>query len=366
MPGQSIVPDYQSELRRLRDQLLLMGANVEAMISNSVRALVERDSDLGRRTIEHDHAVNRLELETDQLCLRILALRHPLPSDLRFITTALKLVTDLERIGDLAVNVCERVIELNQDPPLASYRDLSQMAEAARGMLREALDAFVQGDAWRAQRVLEQDRTVDAYNAQIFRELMKDMVENPRNVHRAIRVQSIAKSIERIGDHATNVAEMVVFMVKGEDIRHLGNLESSLENHVPHGVLFLCRRNSARSQIAEAWARKLLPSGVRVWSAGSEPAPEIHPMAVRVMKEVGLDLSGQRPKQVAEVPIGDVDTVITLCAEEISASLPAALRRESWALPDPSAAAGSEQERTSEFRRVRDELRPRVESLLKR
>jgi phosphate transport system protein len=366
VPGQAIVADYQSELRKLRDRLLLMGANVEEMISNSVRALVKRDSDLARRMIEHDHAVNRLELETDQLCLRILTLRHPLPSDLRFITIALKLVTDLERIGDLAVNVCERVIELNQAPPLSSYRDLSRMAEAARGMLREALDAFVQGDAWRARRVLEQDRTVDAYNAQIFRELMKDMTENPGNIHRATRVLSIAKSIERIGDHATNVAEMVIFMVKGEDIRHLGNLDGSVEKHVPHGVLFLCQRNSARSQMAEAWARKLLPSGVRVWSAGAEPAPDIHPMAVRVMKEVGLDLSGQRPKHVADVPIGDVDTVVTLCVEGTWETLPEALRREAWTLPDPAAVAGSEHERTSEFRRIRDELRPRVESLLKR
>lgn len=366
MPGQSIQPDYQSELRKLRDQLLLMGANVEEMISSSARALVGRDSDLARRMIEHDHAVNRLELETDQLCLRILALRHPLPSDLRFITIALKLVTDLERIGDLAVNVCERVIELNQDPPLSSYRDLSKMADAARSMLREALDAFVQGDAWRAQRVLEQDRTVDAYNAQIFRELMADMTENPKNIHRATRVLSIAKAIERIGDHATNVAEMVIFMVKGEDIRHLGHLEESLAKHVPHGVLFVCQRNSARSQMAEAWARKLLPSRVRVWSAGMDPAPEIHPMAVRVMKEVGLDLSGQRPKHLDDVPIGDVDTVITLCAEGTCETLPPVLRREAWMLPDPAAVTGSEQERASEFRRIRDELRPRVESLLKR
>jgi arsenate reductase (thioredoxin) len=159
---------------------------------------------------------------------------------------------------------------------------------------------------------------------------------------------------------------MVVFMVKGEDIRHLGNLESSLEKHIPHGVLFVCQRNSARSQMAEAWARKLLPTGVRVWSAGSQPAPVIHPMAVRVMREVGVDLSGQRPKHVTDVPIGDVDTVITLCADGISESLPVALRREAWALPDPAAVTGSDFERTSEFRRIRDELRSRVETLLKR
>ena len=191
------------------------------------------------------------------------------------------------------------------------------------------------------------------------------MLQNQTTIEPSLDLILISRHLERIGDHATNVAEKVVFMVKGEDIRHLGHLEGALQRTVPHGVLFLCHRNSARSQMAEAWARKLLPSRVRVWSAGLEPASDVHPMAVRVMKEVGLDLSGQRPKHVTDVPIGDVDTVISLCAEGNSASLPVSVRRELWNLPDP-AAVGSEQERTSEFRRLRDDLRPRVESLLKR
>jgi phosphate transport system protein len=214
--------EYEGELKALREQILLMGAKVEEMIAGSIRALTDRDSNLARKTIETDHEINRLEVETDDRCLRILAKRQPVASDLRFITIALKLVTDLERIGDLAVNISERVLELNEEPPLKPYIDLPRMAEAAQAMVREALDAFVAADVDRARLVIERDQFVDAYYAQIFRELLTYMMEDPRNIFRGTRVQSIAKYLERIGDHATNLAEMVVFMVKGKDIRHTG------------------------------------------------------------------------------------------------------------------------------------------------
>lgn len=219
--------EYEAELLNLREQLLLMGARVEELIAASMNALVARNTDLARRTMESDHGVNRLEVEIDETCLRILARRQPVASDLRFLATALKLVTDLERIGDLGVNISERVVELNQEPTLKPYIDLPKMAEAAQGMVRDALDAFVQADAIRAEQVIARDSVVDAYYAQIFRELLTYMMEDPRNIYRATRLQSIAKYLERIGDHATNLAEMVVFMVKGQDIRHAGRLEDT-------------------------------------------------------------------------------------------------------------------------------------------
>ena len=147
-------------------------------------------------------------------------------SDLRVLTIVLKMVTDLERIGDLGVNISERVVELNLEPPLKPYVDLPTMADVVQGMVRDALDAFVARDAGRAEAVIDRDKTVDAYYAQIFRELLTYMMEDPRNIYRATRIQSIAKYLERIGDHATNLAEMVVFMVKGKDIRHLGRIAS--------------------------------------------------------------------------------------------------------------------------------------------
>lgn len=191
------------------------------------------------------------------------------------------------------------------------------------------------------------------------------MMQDARNVYRTTRLLSIAKYVERIGDHATNLAEMVVFMVRGKDIRHMGRLEEAPERHAPHGVLFVCVRNSARSQIAEAWAKKLLPAGVRVYSAGSDPADSVHPMVARVMKEVGIDVSGQRPKPISEIPLGHVDTVITLCAEEVCPALPGDLRPLSWALPDPAAVLDSEAESLEAFRRVRDELRRRIEGMVR-
>jgi phosphate transport system protein len=225
MPREHTDREYEGELRKIREQLLLMGAKVEEMIASSVKALVERDTQLAERMIEFDHQINRLEVDTDELCLRVLAKRQPVASDLRFITIAIKMVTDLERMGDLGVNICERVIELNAEPPLKPYVDLPRMAEEAQRMVREALDAFVNRDADRAREVIERDRTMDAYYAQIFRELLTYMMEDGRNIYRATRVQSVAKYLERIGDHATNLAEMVVFMVKGKDIRHTGRLD---------------------------------------------------------------------------------------------------------------------------------------------
>ena len=201
-----------------------MGAKVEEIINGSIRALIDRDSDLAERMIAVDRKINQLEIEIDELCMQILARRQPVASDLRFITTALKLVTDLERIGDLGVNICERVLELNGEPPLKPYVDLPNMAQEVQEMLHEALDAFVADDVERAQRVIARDKIVDAYYTQIFRELLTYMMEDPRNIFRATRLQSIAKYLERIGDHATNLAEMVVFMVKGKDIRHAGKL----------------------------------------------------------------------------------------------------------------------------------------------
>jgi phosphate transport system protein len=223
--------EYEGELRRLREQLLLMGASVEEIIRGSIQSLTERDTALAERMIAYDRKINQLEIEIDELCMQVLARRQPVASDLRFLTMALKLVTDLERIGDLGVNISERVVELNAEPPLKPYVDLPNMAREVQEMLHEALDAFVAADVDHAQQVIERDRTVDAYYSQIFRELLTYMMEDPRNIFRATRLQSIAKYLERIGDHVTNLGEMVVFMVKGKDIRHAGKLGSDGHGH---------------------------------------------------------------------------------------------------------------------------------------
>lgn len=212
---------FDEELRQLHHKLLEMGGLVEKQISSATEALVQRDDALARATIDRDHTVNRLDVEIDELCLRLLALHQPAARDLRLITTALKITTDMERIGDMAVNICERALELNQEPPLKPFIDIPRMVEIALGMLRECLNAFVNEDVDLALKVCRDDDQIDSITHQVFRELLSYMIEDPHTITRGIRLMFVAKYIERIADHATNIAEMVVFMVRGKSIRHL-------------------------------------------------------------------------------------------------------------------------------------------------
>jgi len=211
---------FDAELNEIREKLLEMGGKVELMIANALLALVERNTELAIETIAFDHQINHLEMEIDEKCLEVLARRQPAARDLRFITLALKIVTDLERIGDQCANIAKRVKELNLEPALKPYIDLPRMAQAASTMVKEALDAFVRGDDALAIKVCQDDQVVDDLNEQIQRELLTFMMGDPAAISRAMRINYISKCLERIADHATNVAEMVIFMVKGKDIRH--------------------------------------------------------------------------------------------------------------------------------------------------
>lgn len=219
---------YDAELKDLHLKILEMGGFVEKQIAAAVTALVERDDLLAHATIGGDHTANRMDVEIDELCLRLLALHQPAARDLRLITTALKITTDLERIGDMAVNLCERAVELNQEPQLKPFIDIPRMADVAQTMLRESLDAFVREDVELALKVCRDDDVIDGLTDQLFRELLSYMLEDHTAVTRAIRLLFIAKYLERIADHATNIAEMVVFMVKGKSIRHLDQVPPSV------------------------------------------------------------------------------------------------------------------------------------------
>jgi phosphate transport system protein len=173
------------------------------------------------RIVENDVSIDKLDVEIDEACLRLLALHQPAAGDLRFITTTMKIATELERMSDLAVNIAERAIELNQEPQLKPYIDIPRMAEWASQMVRECLDAFVNRDAELARKVCRDDDFVDDLTEQLFRELVSFMLEDARTITRAARLTFIGKYYERIADHATNVAELVVYMVEGKIIRHL-------------------------------------------------------------------------------------------------------------------------------------------------
>jgi phosphate transport system protein len=218
--------DFEAELGQVRDNLLRMSGQVEQMITDSVRAVLESDVDLARRTIEDDHKVNRLEVDTDDLCLLIVAKRQPVGSDLRFITTATKMVTDLERIGDLAVNIAERAMAMAGGSPGAFGPVLSRMAELDQKQLREATESFVSRDADRAQKVLQRDDEVDRFYGDVVRDVQRAIQGDMDFLERGVHILAVAKFLERIGDHATNLAELVVFLVRATDIRHLGRLEA--------------------------------------------------------------------------------------------------------------------------------------------
>jgi len=211
---------YEAELRGLREKLLEMGGKVEHAIASSVRAISERDSGLAEQVKTNDREINRMEVDIDGVCRRILALRQPAASDLRFITTALKIVVDLERMGDLAVNVAERALDLNQAQPLGPMHELSKIADLAEAQLKKALDAFVTGDVEKAEEVMQGDDLIDALYLKIFNDMLARMMEDSKAIRRATATMFAAKHLERFGDHATNLAEMVIYMVRGKDVRH--------------------------------------------------------------------------------------------------------------------------------------------------
>ena len=211
---------FHEELEALKQTLLAMGGLVEDQIRRVMRALVERDDALAQEVIERDQQVNAYDVEVDETCVSLLALHQPAAGDLRFITTAMKIVTDLERMGDQAVNIAQRVLELNREPQLKPYIDLPRMAEKAQLMVKQSLDAFVARDTALARRVCGEDAEVDALKEQIFRELLTFMMEDARTIPRAIRLILISRFLERVADHATNVAEMVIYLVDAKMVRH--------------------------------------------------------------------------------------------------------------------------------------------------
>jgi len=208
------------ELNKLRDMLLRMAGLVEESIRESVRSLVERDSQLAQQVIEGDRAINDMDIQVDEECIRLLALMQPMATDLRLITTAMKIAPDLERIADNAVNVAERALELNLQPNLKPYVDIPHMSRIAQGMVRDAIDAYVKSDRRLAMDVIIRDDEVDDLNAAVIEELTAIMANDSTTVERAIKISYVSKYLERIADHATNIAEMVIFLVDGSIVRH--------------------------------------------------------------------------------------------------------------------------------------------------
>jgi len=212
--------EFERELQEIKEGLLYLGAMIETAIVRAINALMDRDTELARKVICDDNEIDQLDVEIEDKCIRVLALRQPTARDLRFITTAIKINGHLERIGDMAVNIAEKVIFLNEEPQMKPYIDIPRMAGIAQGMVRESLDSLVNEDVYLATKVRRDDETIDDLNDQIFRELLTYMMEDARTIHRALIISQISKSLERISDHAVGIADMVVYMVTGKTVRH--------------------------------------------------------------------------------------------------------------------------------------------------
>jgi len=213
---------FEEELTELKDEISRMGSLVEEMLAQAAKALLEGNSHLAREVIKKDPEINRYELVIDDHCLEVLVRWQPAASDLRFITIGLRISKDLERIGDLAVDICEQVLELNRQDKLKPYQDLKIMAEKTQKMVQKALDSFIKQDTALARQVCHDDDEVDALKKKVFSDLINLMENDQEAVSRGTRVIIVSRHMERIADHATNIAEEVIFMIEGKDIRHRG------------------------------------------------------------------------------------------------------------------------------------------------
>jgi phosphate transport system protein len=214
------VPHFQDELDQLKNRLLEMGGLAEERVRSAIRALVERDRLLVDEVLAGDGPINQLHIEIDGRCVKLLALHQPMAVDLRFILSAVKINTDLERVGDLAINIAEAGRRYLEHPAVQELIDIPRMADIAQVMLRDALDAFVHRDTALAQRVLDADDGLDALKTQVFRELLDLMIQVPATIEPGLDLILVSRHLERIGDHATNIAEDVIFMVSAKDVRH--------------------------------------------------------------------------------------------------------------------------------------------------
>jgi len=211
---------YEKELQAIKDGLIYLGALTETAIRKAMKSLSDRDTELARTVVRDDDEIDRLDTDLEERCIKILALRQPTAIDLRFITTAIKIIGHLERIGDMAVNIAEKAILLNEEPQLKPYIDLPRMTDLVEGMIKDSLDSFIRNDMQMAEKVRQTEQIVDDLNEQIFRELLTFMMEDSKSIHRALLIMQVSKNLERIADHSKGIADMVMYMVTGECVRH--------------------------------------------------------------------------------------------------------------------------------------------------
>ncbi|MFA5389476.1 MAG: phosphate signaling complex protein PhoU [Candidatus Omnitrophota bacterium] len=336
-----------TELAGLKKQLLKMGMLAEASIFESIESLKNLDAERAGRVISGDKAVDELENNIDEMCLRFLALKQPVALDLRFVTMSMKVTTDLERIADLAVDIAQRVIELSGKPLLKPLIDIPVLSDLAKLMTRDALSAFINKEPDLAGKVILLDSEADRLRNLVQKELVEGYISKDLStVSRAVPLLLVARHLERICDHATNIAEDVIYMVRGDIVKHH-------PERLKKKVLFICVQNSCRSQMAEGFAKALGKDAMEVYSAGSKPRGTVDPLAIQVMKEAGIDIRGQRSKGFNEVSHIKFDQVISMGCADVCPFFPAN-EHTRWQIEDPK---GKDIET---YRKVRDEIKNKI------
>ena len=212
---------YEMELQEIKNNLIYLGTLTENAIHLAMKSLTDRNTEMANKVIADDYDIDKMDKEIEEKCIKMLALRQPTAIDLRFITTAIKITGHLERIGDMAVNIAEKVVQLNEEPKLKPYIDLPHMSGIVEKMVAKALDSLIKGDLQLADEVRQIEQEVDDLNEQIFRELLTFMMEDSKSIHRALLIMHVSKNMERIADHAQGIADMVTYMITGENVRHL-------------------------------------------------------------------------------------------------------------------------------------------------
>jgi phosphate transport system protein len=220
---------YEKELQGIKDNLIYLGSVTEKAIQNAMKSLSERNANIARKVIKDDDEIDKMDSDIEERCIRILALRQPTAIDLRFITTAIKITGHLERIGDMAVNIAEKAIQLNEEPILKPYIDLPRMADIVGKMIKDSLDSFIRNDLNMADKVRQTEQLTDDLNEQIFRELLTFMMEDSKTIHRALMIMQVSKNLERIADHTKGIADMVTYMITGKNVRHKTSIISGEE-----------------------------------------------------------------------------------------------------------------------------------------
>lgn len=356
--------EYQAFLNTLADKLSLMKKMAYDLVRNSLIAYIENDPVAAAKLADVDKEIDNLELEIDALCEKILARRQPVASDLRFIISTLKQVADIERIGDLGENIAKRQAEMPKDRSITLPDSFEEMKDTLISMMEKESGLYSDGDREKFESLVNLDKKIDVFYVEIFREIIKQITHDLECTFEAMNLQSVIKTIERVGDHLTNLAEQDLYLHRGKTLKHRV-LHENMSLKDMRGILFLCVQNSARSQIAEGLAKRLLPDHLKVWSAGSDPADEINPYAIQSMREIGINISKQKPKKISSIPVDEINIVINLCGEELCVDLPDIKKTEAWMLPDPEKFTGSKEEIQNQVNHIRDEIKYRIENLYK-